>query len=235
MDTPDIRAYDEVCANIPLGGGDVLDVFNKHIEFVASVISADVYTPKFVDAMDAIAYAMASAVPMEERAIAREIFCRKNTERQSGWQPVGARGAFIEILSKIQRIGSCIHIEETVSDAIRDMFNYCIIVKMCIATGNIIGHRGKFGVWMEAGEGTTEFAAQLDGVLRLNGIETRDANAVLVDVLCVPVKTIHCTRMDSKRIVISVPAGSDWKCNEHDIAYAARLLIASFLYPRIYR
>jgi hypothetical protein len=234
---PDIEKYDKICATIPVSEEDIRDVFDEYIEFVASVISVDVYTPAFVERMSAAAFDMASRTPMAEREIAREIFCRKNTERQSGWMPVGARGAFIEILSKIQRIGSCIQIEETVSDAVRDMFNYCIIVMMCVSIENIIGYHDKLSVWMAANDDTALFTKKLRKVLWMNRISTYDSGGALtVDVLQTPVKTIHVTRIDSRRIVISVPADiAGHGGTDDDLAYAARLLVASVLYPRLYR
>jgi hypothetical protein len=223
---PDIDDYNRLYDRIDYSGGDVKAVFDDCIEFVSSVISCDMYTKKFVVSMWEEVMYMAEVVPREDREIAKSIFSRKNTERRSGWMDVGARGAFIELLAKIQRIGSCYQFEETVSDAVRDMFNYCIITMMCIQSGNIVGNHRRCSIKLH-NLNAFPFVDAVADTMKLNGIAMEWDGFPTYVVLQTDTREKHIyANGGNNSVTIYVPDHVAKECSDEDAAFATRLIMA---------
>jgi|ADurb_H2B_01_Slu_FD_contig_91_366019_length_14565_multi_3_in_0_out_0_5 3-oxoacyl-[acyl-carrier protein] reductase len=114
---------------------DVLEWYGKYFKNFSKFIDACFYTESDLEELKSHTMFLAKKVPDYLKVKARDIFVRKNKVRSGLWKDVGAVGACIEIHAKLSRLQNSK--EEFDRDSVIDLFNYLIILLMCLE-GKII-------------------------------------------------------------------------------------------------
>lgn len=108
----------------------VYEWYDIHFPYFAAFLNTDFYCWSDLKEIQCFIYDLAEKIPSPIREKAREIFIRKNTVRGGLWKDVGAVGACIEIHAKLSRLKN--HYAGFDEDSVIDLWNYLLIMLMCI-------------------------------------------------------------------------------------------------------
>ena len=141
--------------------------YNVLLPTISSAINCDVFTPSLIHIIrESIAAELMKAIPQYIQLEAEEIFRVRNSERRGSWVDVGAVGALIEIHAKLSRLRAM----RDDRDSLADLFNYCVIVLMCLEMGLVrpgdISREARTALVTGSGQGLGETVSQM---LELNG------------------------------------------------------------------